>query len=83
MAEYLLLIVGDEAAYGQLSEEEGKAMYAGHGAFMDDLRKAGVTILSSLELEDPRTARTILGDGTVASPTGPPRRRRSRSAGTT
>ncbi len=65
MAEYLLLIVGDEAAYGQLSEEEGKAMYAGHGAFMDDLRKAGVTILSSLELEDPRTARTILGDGTV------------------
>ena len=65
MAEYLLLIVGDEDAYGQLSEEEGKAMYAGHAAFMDDLRNAGVTILSSVELEHPRTARTILGDGTV------------------
>jgi hypothetical protein len=65
MAEYLLLIVGDEDAYGQLTEEEGKAMYAGHYAFMDELQKAGVTILSSLELEHPRTARTILGDGTV------------------
>ena len=65
MAEYLLLIVGDEDAYGRLSEEEGKAVYAGHGAFMDELRTAGVTILSSVELEPSRTARTILGDGTV------------------
>ena len=65
MAEYLLLIVGDEAAYDQLSEEEGKAIYAGHEAFMGELRNAGVTILSSVELEPSRTARTILGDGTV------------------
>ena len=65
MAEYLLLIVGDEDAYGQLTEEEGKAMYAGHDAFMTELRNAGVSILSSMELEHPRTARTILGDGTV------------------
>jgi len=65
MAEYLLLIVGDEAAYGRLSEEEGKAVYAGHEAFMGELRNAGVTILSSVELEPSRTARTILGDGTV------------------
>jgi hypothetical protein len=65
MAEYLLLIVGDEAAYGQLSEEEGKAIYAGHEAFMGELRDAGVTILSSVELEPSRTARTIMADGTV------------------
>ena len=65
MAEYLLLIVGDDDAYGRLSEEETKAMYAGHYAFMDELQKAGVTIVSSAELEHPRTARTILSDGTV------------------
>ena len=65
MAEYLLLIVGDDDAYGQLSEEEGKAIYAGHDAFMDGLRNAGVAIVSSAELEHPRTARTILSDGTV------------------
>jgi hypothetical protein len=65
MAEYLLLIVGDEDAYGRLSEEEGKALYAGHYAFMEELRNAGVTIVSSVELESSGTARTILGDGTV------------------
>ncbi len=65
MAEYLLLIVGDEAGYESLTEEEGKAMYAGHYAFMDELNKAGVRILASMELEPPATARTILGDGTV------------------
>jgi hypothetical protein len=65
MAEYLLLIVGDDDAYGRLSEEESKAMYAGHYAFMDELSKAGVAIVASMELESPTTARTILGDGTV------------------
>ncbi|HEY7104620.1 MAG TPA: YciI family protein [Mycobacteriales bacterium] len=65
MAEYLLLIVGDDDAYGLLSEEETKTMYAGHFAFMDELGKAGVTIVSSAELEPPQTARTVLNDGTV------------------
>src|SRR3569623_374334 len=65
MAEYLLLIVGDEDAYDRLSEEEGKALYAGHSAFIDGLRKAGVRIVASAELDHSRGARTILGDGTV------------------
>jgi hypothetical protein len=65
MAEYLLLIVGDEAGYEALSEEQGKALYAGHAAFMDELGKAGVRLVSSLELEPSSTARTVLGDGTV------------------
>jgi|SRR5919112_4493399 hypothetical protein len=65
MAEYLLLIVGDDDAYARLTEEEGKAMYAGHYAFMDELNKAGVQLVASMELEPPATARTILGDGTV------------------
>jgi len=65
MAEYLLLIVGDDEAYGRLSEEESKAVYAKHFAFMDELGKAGVAIVASMELESPTTARTILPDGTV------------------
>jgi hypothetical protein len=65
MAEYMLLIVGDYDAYEQLSEDEGKALYAGHEAFMAGLRDAGVALLSSAELDHPGTARTILGDGTV------------------
>ena len=40
MAQYLLLIVGDDDAYAQLSEEEGKAVYAGHDAFMNGLHHA-------------------------------------------
>jgi hypothetical protein len=65
MAEYLLLIAGDEAGYATLSEEQGKAMYAGHSAFMDELNKAGVKIVAAAELEPSTTARTVLGDGTV------------------
>ena len=65
MAEYLLLIVDDDDAYARLTEEETKAVYAEHFAFMDQLKDAGVAIVSSAELEHPRTARTIVSDGTV------------------
>ena len=65
MPNYVLLIAGDDAAYAALSEEETKRMYAGHYAFMDELNKAGVTIVSGAELESPSTARTVLPDGTV------------------
>lgn len=65
MAEYLLLIVGDDDAYQALSEEEGKAMYAGHFAFIDELKAAGVAIGSSSELEPPSGARTLHADGMV------------------
>ena len=65
MAEYLLLIVGDEAGYAALTEEQGKAMYAGHSAFMEDLNKAGVKIVAGAELEPSGGARTVHGDGTV------------------
>jgi hypothetical protein len=65
VADYLLLIVGDEAAYGALTEEQGKEMYAGHSAFMDDLNKAGVKIVSASELSPSSGARTLHADGTV------------------
>jgi hypothetical protein len=63
--EYVLLIVGDDDAYQALDEETGKAMFAGHSAFMDELKAAGVTGPYSAELHPPGTARTLAADGTV------------------
>jgi hypothetical protein len=65
MAVYMLLIVGDDAAYGALDEEQSKQMYAGHYAFMDELNQAGVKIVAGAELDSPSGARTLHADGTV------------------
>ena len=65
MATYVLLIVGDDAADAALSEEDGKAMYAGHSAFMDELTRAEVTIVAGAELDSPSGARTLHADGLV------------------
>lgn len=63
--EFVLTIVGDDDAYRALDEDTGKAMYAGHIAFMDEARAAGVAIPYSAELHPPSTARTLGADGTV------------------
>ena len=65
MAEYVLLIIGDDDAYQALDEETGKAMYAGHLEFMRDLEAAGVPNVYSSELDSPARARTVRADGTV------------------
>lgn len=65
MAEYLLLIVGDDDAYRALTEDEGTAMYEGHRAFIRALGEAGVKIVSSAEMDDPAGARTLHADGLV------------------
>jgi hypothetical protein len=65
MPEYLLMIVGDDDAYQALSEEQGKEMYAGHFAFMDAVRAAGVKLGPSAELTPPAGARTLHADGVV------------------
>ena len=65
MGTYVLLIAGDDDAYRALTEEDSKAMYAGHTAFMEDLGKAGVKIVSGAELDAPSGARTLHADGMV------------------
>jgi hypothetical protein len=65
MPNYLLMIVGDDDAYKALSEEQGKEMYAGHYAFMEAVRAAGVKLGPSAELSDPSGARTLHPDGVV------------------
>lgn len=63
MAEFVLLIIGDDDAYQALDEDTAKAMYAGHYAFMNALEQAGVTVAASSELAS--EARTVRPDGTV------------------
>jgi hypothetical protein len=63
--EFVLTIVGDDDAYRALDTDTGKAMYAGHIAFMDEVRAAGVPMPYSAELAPPSTARTLAADGTV------------------
>jgi hypothetical protein len=65
MAEFVLLIHADEAAYAALDEETGKRMYAEHFAFMDEVKAAGVAIPYSVELDEGRTARVVRPDGLV------------------
>jgi hypothetical protein len=65
MAEYVLLIVGNNDAYQALSEDEGKRVHAGHTAFAADLAAAGVKIVSGAELDPPSGARTLHADGLV------------------
>ncbi|HEY6747203.1 MAG TPA: YciI family protein [Mycobacteriales bacterium] len=65
MPDYLLMIVGDDDAYKALSEEESKELYAGHYAFMEAVRAAGITLGPSAELTDPAGARTLHADGVV------------------
>ena len=40
--EYLILIYGDERAYGTITEAQLKAMYQEYGSYTQDLIKAGV-----------------------------------------
>jgi hypothetical protein len=65
MAEYMLLIVGDDDAYQALSAEDGKRVYGGHMAFITALNEAGVKIVSSAQLDTPSGARTLHADGLV------------------
>lgn len=65
MPDYMLIIVGDDDAYQALSEEQGKAVYAEHYAFMEAVQAAGVKLGPSAELAPPRGARTLHADGVV------------------
>jgi len=69
--EYLILIYGDERAYGTITEAQLKAMYQEYGSYTQDLIKAGV-MRGGNELKPVATATTIrLRGGKVLSTDGP------------
>ncbi|GAA5097759.1 YciI family protein [Microbacterium yannicii] len=60
MAQYLILIYGDEAQWDARSEDERRAVDAGHAEFRE---RAGSVIISSGELESSRMATSLRPGG--------------------
>jgi len=60
MAQYMILIYGDEARWDALTADELRAIDAGHRAFR---AQAGDAVLASGELESSRTATTLRAGG--------------------
>ena len=60
MAQYLILIYGDEAQVEARSEDELQAVGAGHAAFRE---RAGSALVASGELEPSRMATTLRAVG--------------------
>jgi hypothetical protein len=68
---YMLLICSDESAVGSLSPEEGSAMLAEYGTFMEEMNRRGV--LQGGERLRPTTDATTVRvrDGEVLTSDGP------------
>jgi hypothetical protein len=68
---YMLLICSDESAVGALSPEEGSAMLAEYGTFMEEMNRRGV--LQGGERLRPTTDATTVRvrDGEVLTSDGP------------
>lgn len=56
--KYILLIYGDEASWDAMSAAEQQAAYEAHGAYSDELEKAGV-MRGGYELKPVSTATTL------------------------
>jgi len=69
--EYMILIYGDESAFGNIGEAQLKAMYAEYGTYTQELMKAGAMRAGSA-LKPASTATTVrLRGGKVLSTDGP------------
>jgi len=69
--EYMILIYGDERAFGNVAEAQLKAMYQEYGTYTQDLIKSGVMRAGS-ELKPVATATTVrMRGGKVLSTDGP------------
>ena len=65
--QYLLLIYGDESAWGSTSEDEVSALYAEYGQLTKDLQEQG-KLVSANELQPTSTATSVRvrdGEGLV------------------
>jgi hypothetical protein len=60
--KYILLIYGDEKVWGSLDREEMEKVYAAHGAYSEEMAKAGV-LRGGAELQPTTTATSIRFDG--------------------
>jgi hypothetical protein len=72
MAEYVILLPGDEAVWQAATAEERLATYARHREFADELAARGHRVTGGAELSHSSTARTVRAtDGGVTVTDGP------------
>jgi hypothetical protein len=63
MAQYLILLYGDESAFADPTPAEWDAAMQAHGAFTQQVGEMGATILGGEALQPSSTATSIRGDG--------------------
>ncbi len=68
MAEYLILIYEDEAAYATASAQEWHQTMAGHERFQQQVAEKGGTIVAGQALQPTTTATTIRADVVTDGP---------------
>ena len=64
MAQYLILIYEDEAAYATATPEVMQEVFDAHGAFMSQVDGLGAKLLGGNALRDTGTATSVRGGGT-------------------
>ena len=68
MAEYMILIYDNEAAWASAGQEEFDRMLAAHNRFQEQVAQLGGTIVSSKALQPSSTATTVRGDVVTDGP---------------
>lgn len=68
MAEYMILIYDDEAAWAAASQDEFGRMIAAHNRFQEQVVELGGKIVSSHALQPTNTATTVRGDVVTDGP---------------
>ena len=69
--QYLLLIHDDESQWSTMSDDERNELYAGYGAFTNDLRDSGA-LVGANQLQPTTTATTVrVRDGETLTTDGP------------
>jgi hypothetical protein len=68
MAQYMLLLYGDEAAFANATQEQIDQKLAAHGRFGEQLVVHGGKILASEALEPTSTATSVRGDVVTDGP---------------
>lgn len=63
--KYLIMLIGDESAYAEMTEEQQSASMDGHGAFMSWCEQNGVIVHGGEALQDSPATKTVSPTGDV------------------
>lgn len=63
--KYLIMLIGDESTYAEMTEEQQSASMEGHGEFVKWCEQNNVMVHGGEALMDSPGAKTVLSDGNV------------------